>query len=1010
MTAGYKVEIKKAFKDDTAESVSFTQDTSEQVSEVLLNASLSKKMYESNCLEVEIQTEKDIETFRNKLITLTNNNITLAKDYYIFNIKQKKEKVVLKAYSLDYFLTIDKFCQAFTAKTLVDDIIKPSLQQSQSKHFDKFREIQTGSKSGNISNCVVSNVKNFQGTVIPYAVQYNESLYDFMVRVCNRDGEFLYVDEDNKLNIGLKPTNLVRLNSLNPQEIEYVESYNESNEAGWVDKNYLLGSENNTEENTETNKKLNIAFGVLAPEYLEQVETEEYSSWLDFTHPFSEACTLVRALAFERTLKDSLLAASRVMSLNYSHYELFVLYFNSVFSKQYPKGTLLYSSPLAVEEETVLTRDNKGYQELYRIQEETKNGQLKVLTTEHPNIGLGGTIIYKNTSYVLYQINFTLTSDCVEQCEMLLVPKTTKGFYPLPMPEKYVRKASAQRAIVVDNFDPSRLGRVRVQYPWQNEKIEGNEYTLNNINSTPWIRISSPMASDGAGFLFSPSFKDEVMVDFEDGNVERPYVCGSLYNDKNRPSLPSRSQTRGIVKSITSVNGHHISFIDNGGGERYISNIMPFLKLAASYGIADLRIFDGPYSKYLGGGFEIADYYGIYSITGSTHNRSINISSPFGTVNIDAFSGISIEAPMGDVNIVGKNVNIEARNNLTITSGTNIPGYFRNKENLGIFVEPFAMINKVAGIDFSFIRTYLEVILRPIGGNMLIKSNRYMCLEAGDGETIVERDRSNNSFGSFLSCTNNKSVGDVLLNTITGTYTIIKNYNSMCQKWESLSERVKMYRNTPIQSIGQTLVTDLGVIAEEALEDRDYMLSSDECGQLRAMRRTAEEIIEIKDSLFDTYKLQDKDIKSKIEDFDSIFKSQMKNWNQDEELPYVINSKELMYKELKYTVDSQKNLSDVIEMDKWSDKINIEDAVRRKEETGIDVKSIIKTAALTATGLDEYYKLNDERAWTEREKGAILFSDDKRNFFKIATDGNLQKAHPKDYDKIIVDIINSIND
>jgi hypothetical protein len=176
------------------------------------------------------------------------------------------------------------------------------------------------------------------------------------------------------------------------------------------------------------------------------------------------------------------------------------------------------------------------------------------------------------------------------------------------------------------------------------------------------------------------------------------------------------------------------------------------------------------------------------------------------------------------------------------------------------------------------------------------------------------------------------------------------------------------------------------------------------------MRRTAEEIIEIKDSLFDTYKLQDKDIKSKIEDFDRIFKSQMKNWNQDEELPYVINSKELMYKELKYTVDSQKNLSDVIEMDKWSDEINIEDSVRRKEETGIDVKSILKTAALTATGLDEYYKLNDERAWSEREKGAILFSDDKRNFFKIATDGNLQKAHPKDYDKIIVDIINSIND
>ena len=91
MTTGYKVEIKKACKDDTSEPIIFTQDTSKKTSEVLLNASLSKKMYEHNCLEVEIQTAKDLENFRGRLITLSNNNIILAKDYYIFNIKQKKD-------------------------------------------------------------------------------------------------------------------------------------------------------------------------------------------------------------------------------------------------------------------------------------------------------------------------------------------------------------------------------------------------------------------------------------------------------------------------------------------------------------------------------------------------------------------------------------------------------------------------------------------------------------------------------------------------------------------------------------------------------------------------------------------------------------------------------------------------------------------------------------------------------------------------------------------------------
>jgi hypothetical protein len=75
--------------------------------------------------------------------------------------------------------------------------------------------------------------------------------------------------------------------------------------------------------------------------------------------------------------------------------------------------------------------------------------------------------------------------------------------------------------------------------------------------------------------------------------------------------LPSRSQTHGIVRSITSANGHHISFIDNGGGERYAANFLPITKFIASFGLADQRIFTGPYSKFFGGGFEIADYFGI---------------------------------------------------------------------------------------------------------------------------------------------------------------------------------------------------------------------------------------------------------------------------------------------------------------------------------------------------------------------------------------------------------------
>jgi hypothetical protein len=253
-------------------------------------------------------------------------------------------------------------------------------------------------------------------------------------------------------------------------------------------------------------------------------------------------------------------------------------------------------------------------------------------------------------------------------------------------------------------------------------------------------------------------------------------------------------------------------------------------------------------------------------------------------------------------------------------------------------------------------------------------------------------------------------VGDVLFKTISGTYTLAMNYHNLCDKWANLAERIKGYKSTVIQSVGQKIVSQTGIITEEELEDRIYTLSLDERGLLRAIHRDASEILDIKDSLFDDYKLQDKDIKSKLEDFGSIFVSQMQNWDSDEEQPYKLNVKELMYKEIKIAVESQKNLADVIEMDKWTDGINIEDAVRRKDNSVLNIKSLLKQAVLEATGIAEYSKLNDERSWTEREKGAILFSDDKRNFFKISADGNLKKAHPKDYDKIIVDTINSIED
>ena len=119
--------------------------------------------------------------------------------------------------------------------------------------------------------------------------------------------------------------------------------------------------------------------------------------------------------------------------------------------------------------------------------------------------------------------------------------------------------SSAQRALVVDNNDPKKLGRIRVQFLWQEEQ--------NPVMMTPWIRIAQPHGGNNKGFYFIPEIGEEVMVDFENGNLEKPYVVGTLYHGKQNPDEEKWFPTdTNEVKMIRSRNGHSILFRDRGDG------------------------------------------------------------------------------------------------------------------------------------------------------------------------------------------------------------------------------------------------------------------------------------------------------------------------------------------------------------------------------------------------------------------------------------------------------------
>lgn len=112
-------------------------------------------------------------------------------------------------------------------------------------------------------------------------------------------------------------------------------------------------------------------------------------------------------------------------------------------------------------------------------------------------------------------------------------------------------------AEVFDHADPLHIGRVRVKFKWSAEQND----------PTDWLRVMSPDAGNSAkvpknrGMLFVPEKGDQVLVGFEDGNLNKPIVMGSVFHGKNAAGGGKDNDK----KSIRSKSGHGILFDDKAG-------------------------------------------------------------------------------------------------------------------------------------------------------------------------------------------------------------------------------------------------------------------------------------------------------------------------------------------------------------------------------------------------------------------------------------------------------------
>lgn len=124
-------------------------------------------------------------------------------------------------------------------------------------------------------------------------------------------------------------------------------------------------------------------------------------------------------------------------------------------------------------------------------------------------------------------------------------------------PEKGGKIFGVAIGVVTDNQDDKKLGRVKVKFPWREDEA----------GDSHWARIAVLMAGNDRGTVFLPEVGDEVLVAFDRGEINHPYVIGALWNGQDTP--PEKNDDgKNNIRKIRSRSGHEIIFNDDAEGKQ----------------------------------------------------------------------------------------------------------------------------------------------------------------------------------------------------------------------------------------------------------------------------------------------------------------------------------------------------------------------------------------------------------------------------------------------------------
>jgi phage protein D/phage baseplate assembly protein gpV len=180
--------------------------------------------------------------------------------------------------------------------------------------------------------------------------------------------------------------------------------------------------------------------------------------------------------------------------------------------------------------------------------------------------------------------------------------------------------------VVSDVRDPVKLGRVKLTFPWLSTDFTSN-----------WARVLQSGAGKARGALVIPEVGDEVLVGFEHGDFEAPYVLGGLHNGKDvLPTLSTEpvDGTSGEIaaRGFVSRTGHRLEFVEADG-----------ILLASGDGKLVIKL--------------------------DKKNQTVEVTSGK-AVTVKAANGVTIDSGSGPLDLKGQRVSVKSASDLKVEGTT----------------------------------------------------------------------------------------------------------------------------------------------------------------------------------------------------------------------------------------------------------------------------------------------------------------------------------------------------